>query len=39
MTRKEYNAAVYASALDGALCLVACMAGFGLAVAAAVVML
>ncbi len=39
MTRKEYNAAVYAAALDGALCLVACMAGFGLAVAAAVVLL
>ena len=39
MTREEYRAEVYAAILDGALVVMACMAGFGLSFAAAVVLL
>jgi hypothetical protein len=38
MTRKEYNAEVYAAVIDGALCIMGCIVVFALAIAAAVVL-
>jgi hypothetical protein len=39
MTPNEYKAAVYVSVIGGALCLIACIVVFALAIAAAVVLL
>jgi len=35
MSRKEYNAEVYAAVIDGALCIMGCIVVFALAISAA----